>query len=109
MLETEYKFGEVHVLADQISAAADRVHFQRIFETPNGAVALIAFKAAQVLDEHIAPAEIMVNVIEGEIEFNVGDTPHHLKAGEFLLLGNGVKHSVKAVTDAKVMLVKIKA
>lgn len=109
MLATDYKFGEVHVLADQIQAAADRVHFHRIFETSNGAVALIAFTAGQKLDEHLAPAEIMVTVLEGEIEFSVGTTPHHLNAGEFLLLGEGVAHSIAAKTDAKVMLTKIKA
>lgn len=71
-------------------------------------MALIAFKAGQKLDEHVAPAELMVNVLEGEIIFSVLDTPHVLEAGDFLLLGKDVRHSVVANTNAKVMLVKIK-
>lgn len=109
MLETEYKFGEVHVLANQIEAGDDKVHFRGIFSNGNGGVALIAFKAGQKLDTHLAPAELMVNVLEGEIEFTMLDTPHNLKAGEFMLVGEGVPHSVDAKTDAKVMLVKVKA
>lgn len=108
MLETEYKFGEVHVLADQIESGADRVHFQNIFSNANGGVALVAFKAGQKLDTHTAPAELMVTVLEGEIEFTIQDKPHHMRAGEFLLMGADVRHSVAAVADSKVMLTKVR-
>lgn len=109
MLETTYKFNEVHRLSDQIEGGADRVHFKNIFSNANGGVALIAFKAGQKLDPHVAPAELMVNVLEGEIVFTVVDTPHTLRAGEFMLVGQDVLHQVLANTDAKVMLVKVKA
>ena len=109
MLETKYKFGEVHELASQIEVGEDRVHVCPIFNNANGGVALIAFKAGQKLDKHLAPAELMVNVLEGEIEFTMIETPHTIRAGEFILVGEGVPHSVVANTDAKMMLVKIKA
>lgn len=109
MLETRFKFDEVHKLADQIETGIDRVHFTGILNTENGGVSLIGFKAGQKLDEHVAPANLMVNVIEGEIEFTVVDKPHTLNAGEFLLVGKDVRHSVKANTDAKVMLIKLKS
>ncbi len=32
-----------------------------------------------------------------------------LRAGEFMLMGEGVPHSVVAVADSKVMLVKVKS
>ncbi len=109
MLETEYKFGEVHTLADQIQPAEDHAQFHRIFENTNGGVVLIALKAGQELTQHLAPAELMVNVIEGSIEFTVIDKPHTINAGEFMLVGEGVPHSVVAKADSKMMLVKVKA
>lgn len=109
MIETEYKFGEVHVLADQIQAADNHPQFHRVFENANGGVVLIAFKEGQKLAEHLAPAEVMVNVIEGSIEFTMIDRVHTINAGEFLLIGEGVPHSVVAKADSKVMLVKVKA
>ncbi len=109
MLETEYKFGEVHVLASQIQLAEDHPQFHRIFENANGGVVLLALKAGQKLDEHLAPAELMVNVIEGSIEFTMIDKPHTINVGEFMLVGAGVPHSVVAKADSKVMLVKVKA
>lgn len=108
MINTEYKFGEVHVLANQIEAGDDKVHFHGIFSNENGGVVLLAFKAGQKLDTHTAPAEVMVNVLEGEIEFTMLDKIHNLKQGEFLLMGEDVEHSVKALSDAKVMLIKVK-
>lgn len=109
MLSTEYKFGEVHDLTAQIESANDRVQFQRIFENAHGGVSLVAFKAEQELTEHVAPAEVMVYVIEGEIEFTMIDRRHTIKAGQFLLMGQDVPHSVVAKTDTKMMLIKIKA
>ena len=109
MIETSYKFGEVHVLADQVESGEDRVHVKNIFSNNNGGVALLAFKAGQKLDTHTAPAEVMVTVLEGEIEFTILDTPHTLKAGEFLLMGENVPHNVFAKADSKVMLTKVKA
>lgn len=109
MLETEYKFGEVRYLADQVEAAADKVQFKNIFRNDNGGVGLLAFRAGQALAEHVAPAELMVTVLEGEIEFSIMGQPHRIGAGEFLLLGEGVRHSVKADVDSKVMLIKVKS
>lgn len=109
MLETNYKFGEVNTLASQIESSAERVQFKSIFTNGNGGVSLVAFKAGQKVDTHTAPAEAMVTVLEGEIEFTMIDQKHIIKAGEFLLMGQDVPHSVSAKVDSKMMLTKIKA
>lgn len=108
MLNTDYKFGEVHDLAEQIEAGNDKVHFKQIFNNENGGVVLVAFKAGQKLGTHTAPAELMINVLEGEIEFTMLDQVHTIKGGEFLLMGADVTHSVLAKTDSKMMLIKVK-
>ncbi|MDE6383182.1 MAG: cupin domain-containing protein [Paramuribaculum sp.] len=109
MLESGIKFGEVRNLASQTEYSGDRVQFNNIFNTSNGGVSVVAFSAGQRLDTHTAPAELMVYVLEGEIEFTISDNPHTLVAGQFLLVGEGVRHSVSATSDAKMMLVKVKA
>lgn len=108
MLETDYKFGEVHDLVAQIENGEDRVHFKNIFTNENGGVALVAFKAGQQLDTHVAPAEVMLTVLEGEIDFTMIDRTMAIKAGQFVLMGANVPHSVKAKADTKLMLTKIK-
>ena len=106
--KTDFKFGEVYSLLDQANKAQDKVQFRKILETSNGGVSLVAFEAGQALDEHVAPAEVMILVMEGEIEFNMAGRLHRINAGEFLLMGQDVLHSVKAVSDAKLLLVKVK-
>lgn len=107
-MKTNFKFGEVLAPKSLIEATPDKVNFKNIFETENGGVSLLAIEKGQVLDEHIAPFEVMVNVLEGEIEFKMLDQLHEIKEGEFLLMGANVPHSVKAKADSKVMLIKIK-
>lgn len=108
MLKTDYKFGEIFPLASQIEKHASKVEFKEIMGNSNGGISLLAFSAGQDFATHVAPAEVMVNVLEGEAIFTMIDKPLHLHKGEFILMGNGVPHSVHAVTDAKIMLVKIK-
>lgn len=108
MTKTEFRFGEVHGLLDQVEIGHDKVHFKNIFETDNGGVSLVAFEAGQKLDTHMAPAEVMVTVLEGEIEFTIDGKPNNLKSGDFLLMGADVPHSVYAKSDTKLLLVKIK-
>lgn len=108
-MKTDYKYGEVHNLVSQIECGEDKVHFKNIFENGNGGVSLLAFKEGQDLSEHLAPEQVMVYVVEGEIVFTMIDRPLSVKSGEFLLMGENVPHSVKAKADSVVMLVKIKA
>lgn len=108
MLDTNYHFGDVYVLNPQIEASAESVKFHEVWKNNNGGVVLLAFKAGQELTTHTAPADVMVNVLEGEIEFTMNGHQSTILDGEFLLMGANVPHSVKAVKDSKVMLVKIK-
>ena len=109
MLHTDYKFGEVINLKSQIEVNPTKVAFKEIFSNENGGVVLLGFEKDQELAEHLAPAELMITVLEGEIEFSVNGKPLILKDGDFLLVGKDVAHSVKAHSNAKVMLTKIKA
>lgn len=107
-METNFKFGEVHNLSDQVESAFDKVQFKQIFETKRGGVSLIAFKEGQYLDTHLAPAEVMVYVLSGTVKFTMNTVENELNQGDFLLMGEDVPHSVKALTDAKLMLIKVK-
>lgn len=107
--KTEFRFGEVHGLLNQVELGQDKVHVRNIFETGNGGVSLLAMEAGQKLDTHLAPAEIMVTVLEGEIDFTTEGKTCKMNAGDFLLLGQDVPHSVEAKADSKLLLVKIKA
>ena len=107
-MKTNFKFGEVLKLNETVNYNHEKVEFKTVFETSKGGVSVVALKAGQKLDTHIAPFEVMVTLCEGEIEFTMLDQSKILKAGEFLLMGANVPHSVVANINSKLMLVKIK-
>lgn len=108
MLTSKFRFGEVFKLAEQISPDDQQVKFENVFSNDNGGVALICFRQGQKLDPHTAPADVMVYVVAGQITFNMAGENHYMDAGDFMLMGAGVTHSVKAELPSKVMLVKVK-
>ncbi len=109
MLRSDYKFGEVLSLASQVKEDSQNVQFKSIFENLNGGVSILAFLKGQSLSTHLAPAEVMIYLVEGNVEFTMLDNKHELKAGDFLLMGEGVPHSVVAKCDSKIMLIKVKS
>lgn len=109
MLKTDFKFGEVMDLSSQVRVDSENVQFKSIFENGKGGVSLLAFRKGQKLSTHLAPAEVMVYVMDGEIEFTLPEETKRLKSGDFMLVGEGVAHSVSANVDSKVMLVKVKS
>ena len=107
-MKTNFKFGEVVKFNEAIEYSSAKVEFKQVFETYGGGVSLVALKAGQKLDTHTAPFEVMVTVCEGDIEFTMFDQSKRMRAGEFLLMGANVAHSVVANSDSKLMLVKVK-
>ena len=107
-MKTNFKFGEVNRFNEAVDYNTDKPEFRQVFETTKGGISLLALKAGQKLDTHQAPFEVMVSVIEGEIEFTMLEKSCRLKAGEFILMGANVPHSVVANVNSKIMLVKIK-
>ena len=107
-MKTNFKFGEVVKFNEAIEYKTDKPEFKPVFETSKGGVSFVALKAGQKLDTHQAPFEVMVTVCEGEIEFTMLEKSNRIKAGEFILMGANVPHSVVANLDSKLMIVKIK-
>ena len=108
MIKTDYRLNEVFNLASQIENGNDDVHFKELFSNANSSVMLVAFKSGQFLAEHRAPADVMVYVAEGKVDFTLADTTHEMKKGDFMLMNEGTLHRVLAKTDATVMLAKMK-
>ena len=107
-MKTNFRFSEVIRLNDAIEYNADRVEFTSVFETSKGGVSLVAMRGGQRLETHTTPFEVMVIVCEGEIEFTMLDHSKLIRAGEFILMGANVSHSVVANTNSKLMLIKVK-
>ncbi|UTW63801.1 cupin domain-containing protein [bacterium SCSIO 12741] len=64
----------------------------------------IAFEAGQVMKEHKTKFPIVVEIVEGAIDFGVQGTVHHLQKGDLISLEGNVPHDLQAIEKSIVRL-----
>jgi quercetin dioxygenase-like cupin family protein len=64
----------------------------------------ILMKKSQVMKEHKAPYPIVVQVVEGVVDFSVAEQTHHLIKGDMIALDPGVLHALHALEDSIIRL-----
>ncbi len=67
-------------------------------------VVLVTMLKGGELQEHSAPGPITVQVLQGAIDFTVGDESHVMQEGDLISLAPGVRHSVHGVEDGAFLL-----
>ena len=74
-----------------------------------GRVTLFAFDEGEGLSEHTSPFNALVQIIEGEAEITIASRPHHVKAGELILMPAQQPHALKALKRFKMVLTMIRS
>ncbi|MGI5864838.1 MAG: cupin domain-containing protein [Myxococcales bacterium] len=95
-------------LVDLISYAPGSVVSRAIVQKPIGSMTLFGFDAGQSLNEHTAPYDAFVQVLDGEAELVVGGKPVTVKAGETVMMPANVPHAVHAKQRFKMLLTMIR-
>jgi len=99
---------EAKYLTDMVDYQEGSVVSREVISKPAGTVTVFAFDAGQGLSEHTAPFDALVQVIDGEAEIRISGHPHHLKAGEMIIMPAGEPHALKAIGRFKMLLVMIR-
>jgi len=81
---------------------------REILKGAAGRVALFAFDEGEALSEHTSPFNALVQIIEGEAEIAISGKPHHVKAGEVILMPAQQPHALKALRRFKMILTMIR-
>ncbi len=74
-----------------------------------GTVTFFAFDEGQALSEHVAPFDVLISVLDGEVEVAISEKIHRVKEGEMIVLPANKPHALKAIRKFKMMLIMIKA
>jgi len=96
--------------ADELVGYQDGAIVSRaIVKKPTGNVTLFALDEGQGLSEHTAPFDALVQIVEGEAEIIISGQPHHVRAGEMILMPAGQPHALKALQRFKMILTMIRS
>jgi quercetin dioxygenase-like cupin family protein len=77
----------------------------RYFHSPSMTFAHYDFAAGSSIHEHFHPQEEVWEVIEGEIEITIDGVAQIVKPGLVAIVPGGVRHSVKALTGGRAIIV----
>jgi quercetin dioxygenase-like cupin family protein len=79
--------------------------YGRYFHSSNMTFAHYDFKRGSSIHEHFHPQEEVFEVIEGELEVTIDGATQVARAGLVAVVPSDVRHSVKALTDGRAIIV----
>jgi quercetin dioxygenase-like cupin family protein len=79
--------------------------FGRYFHSSNMTFAHYDFVRGAAIHEHSHPEEEVYEVIEGQLEITIDGVSQILRPGIAAIVPGGAKHSVKALTDGRAIIV----
>ena len=79
--------------------------YGRYFHSQSMTFAHYDFVRGSSIHEHFHPEEEVYEVIEGELEVTIDGVTQIARAGLVAIVPAGVRHSVKALTDGRVIIV----
>ena len=78
---------------------------RRYFHSANMTFAHYDFVRGASIHEHFHPEEEVYEVVEGELELTIDGVAQIVRAGLVAIVPSGVRHSVKALTDGRAIIV----
>jgi quercetin dioxygenase-like cupin family protein len=79
--------------------------YGRYFHSPSMTFAHYDFVRGSSIHEHFHPEEEVYEVIEGELEVTIDGVAKIARTGVVAIVPAGVRHSVKALTDGRAIIV----
>ena len=77
----------------------------RYFHSPSMTFAHYDFVRGASIHEHFHPQEEVYEVIEGELEVTIDGVAQIARPGLVAIVPSGVRHSIKALTDGRAIIV----
>ncbi len=78
-----------------------------LFKTDQVELIRLVLPAGKVIPEHKTPGQIIVQCLEGHVEFTAAGKTETLAAGQLLYLGAGEPHSLHCIEAASILVTKL--
>ena len=108
MEKKEFPKAEKFSFTDSVTYADDSIVSKILLRNDKGNVTLFAFDKGEMLSEHTAPFDAIVQVLDGSVEIEIDHKSHILVTGESIIMPANIPHAVTALEKFKMLLIMIK-
>ena len=108
MEKQEFRKAKKFSLAESITYADGAIVSKVLLKNDQGNLTLFAFDKGEMLSEHTAPFDAMVQLLDGKAEIIIDKKSHILVVGESIIMPANVTHALTAVEKFKMLLTMIK-
>ena len=108
MEKQEFSKAKKFSLAESITYADGAIVSKVLLKNDQGNLTLFAFDKGEMLSEHTAPFDAMVQLLDGKAEIIIDKKSHILVVGESIIMPDIVTHALNAVEKFKMLLTMIK-
>lgn len=95
-------------LAREAEPPPDGILSRAIFQDDQIKAVIFGFGAGQELSEHTATKPAMLFFVRGEATVGLGDEAQEARAGTWVHMAAGLKHSIRAKTPTVLLLILLK-
>jgi quercetin dioxygenase-like cupin family protein len=99
---------QVLALATLVMPTERGIASRVLARTVGGNVTLFAFDAGQGLEEHTAPFDALVMVLEGALTLTIGGAVVQATPGTIVRMPGGVPHALEAPEPTRMLLVMLR-
>lgn len=108
MEKKEFPKAEKFSFTDSVSYAEGSIVSKILLRNDKGNVTLFAFDQGEMLSEHTAPFDAIVQVLDGKTEVTIDSKKNILATGESIIMPANIPHAVAALEKFKMLLIMIK-
>ncbi|MBC7776528.1 MAG: cupin domain-containing protein [Phycisphaerae bacterium] len=98
--------GLAMALADQLDFRPEKFNNKVLFRAEGFNLILLALLEGQEIPAHKTPRNAYLQCLEGQATASIGAEVLPLKKGEIILLPKDIPHSIMALKDTKLLLIK---
>ena len=108
MEKQEFSKAKKFSLAESITYADGAIVSKVLLKNDQGNLTLFAFDKGEMLSEHTAPFDAMVQLLDGKAEIIIDKKSHILVVGESIIMPANITHALTALEKFKMLLTLIK-
>ena len=109
MGSNEFGKSEVFNFAGSVDYAEGAIVSKTVLKKQTGNISLFSFAKGEMLSEHTAPFDALIQVVDGRGEIIIGGKSFFLETGQSIIMPANIPHAVKAVEKFKMVLTMIKS